>query len=118
MQIRPLILCFSMVLLSSVPILAGSAKEPGIKYPLQYQGGSLPLRQNQSVKAVFATGQLVFMQHGQRFAVPATSITEIAYGTDVRRRFGAVILGLVPLVDLDKVEENYVSLTWTTEAPS
>jgi hypothetical protein len=107
-----------MTLLFSIPGFGGEVTQVGTSYPVQYEGGSLPLKQNHSAKAVVATGQLVLIQHGQRFLVPATSISEIAYGTDVRRRFGAVVLGLVPLVDLDKVEENYVSLTWTTEAPS
>ena len=114
MRIWPLIFCSSMVLLSSIPGLAGSAKEPGIKYPLHYEGGSLPLKQNHSVRAVAAVNELVFVQHGQRFVIPATSISEIAYGNEVRRRFGAFVLGHVPLVDLDKVEERYISLTWTT----
>jgi hypothetical protein len=105
-------------LLSSAPVFAGSAKEHGIAYPLQYEGGSLPLKQNASVKAVAATGELVFVQHGQRFVVPATSISEIAHGIDVRRRFGATVLGLVPFLDLDRVEEYYISLTWSAEARS
>lgn len=116
MRISPIILCFSTALLVSIPTFGSSAKEHGVAYPVQYLGGSLPLKHNHSVKAV-ASGDLVFIQHGRRFVLPATSITEIAYGTDVRRRFGATVLGLVPLVDLDKVEEHYVSLSWNNEAP-
>jgi hypothetical protein len=115
MTFKAVVLYSLMALLLSISGFAGSAKETGIEYPLQYEGGSLPMRQNRSVKAVTATGELVFMQRGQRFVVPATSITEIACGYTVRRRFGAAVLGLVPLVDLDKVEEHYVGLTWSND---
>ena len=53
------------------------------------------------------------MQHGQRFVVPVQNINEISYAIDVHRRFGAAVLRLVPLVDLDKVEDRYVGVTWT-----
>ena len=102
-----------MVWLLSAPAFAGDVKANGSAYPLKYEGGSLPLKPNHALKAVVANGEVVFMQHDRRFAVPVDSITEIAFGTHVYRRFGAAILGLVPLVDLDKVEDHYVGVTWT-----
>ena len=82
-------------------------------YPAQYQGGSLPLKQNRAVQAVVAGKEVVFVQHGQRFVVPVQNIDEISCSTEVHRRFGASVLRLVPLVDLDKVEDYYVGVRWT-----
>jgi hypothetical protein len=102
-----------MAFLLSIPGFGGSATQAGTAYPLQYQGGGLPLKQNNAVKAVVAGNEVIFVQHGQRFVVPVENIDEISCSTDVHRRFGAAVLRLVPLVDLDKVEDHYVGLTWT-----
>jgi hypothetical protein len=113
MRFRTLILCSSMTFVLSIPGFGGSRKQAGMLYPLQYQGGSLPLRQNHAVNAVVANQEVVFVQHGHRFAVPVRNISEISCATDVRRRFGGAVLRLVPFVDLDKVEDHYVGVTWT-----
>jgi hypothetical protein len=113
MKSSTLILYSSMALLFSIPGFGGAGKEPGMAYPVQYQGGSLPFKQSHAVSAVLANTEVVFIQHGQRFVVPVPDIREISCGTSVRRRFGAAVLRLVPLVDLDKVEDRYVAVTWT-----
>ena len=118
MNCRTLILYSSMACIWSLPGFGGESKQAGTAYPVQYQGGSLPLRQNHGVNAVVANQEVVFVQHGQRFVVPVESINEISCAADVRRRFGAAVLRLVPLVDLDKVESDYVSVKWTDNTRS
>ena len=102
-----------MALLLCVPCPGRETKPSGTAYPLKYAGGTLPLKANDAVKAVVVDGQIILVQHGQWFVLPVQNITEIACGTDVRRRFGAALLGFVPLVDLDKAEDHYVGVTWT-----
>jgi hypothetical protein len=113
MKSSTLILYSSMAFLFAVPGFGGAGKESGMAYPVQYQGGSLPFKQNHAVSAVLANTEIVFIQHGQRFVVPVPDISEVSCGTNVHRRFGAAVLRLVPLVDLDKVEDRYVAVTWT-----
>jgi hypothetical protein len=113
MRFWTLVLHSSVAFLLSIPGFGGEAKPIGTAYPAQYQGGSLPLKQNNAVKAVVAGNEVVLVQHGQRFVVPVRNINEISCATDVHRRFGAAVLRLVPLMDLDKVEDRYVGVTWT-----
>jgi hypothetical protein len=109
------LLSFSMALLVSGAAFGGT-KKPAASFPAEYIGGSVPLRQNHSVRAVVAGGEIVIVQHGRQLSVPVRSISRISCATDVRRRFGAAVLGRVPLVDLNKVQTYYVGLTWTDDA--
>src|ERR1017187_4136936 len=77
------------------------------------EGGIILFNQSLGGCTQLANEVVVFIQHGQRFVVPVPDIREISCGTSVRRRFGAAVLRLVPLVDLDKVEDRYVAVTWT-----
>lgn len=113
MRVRTIILYSSMTCLLSIPGFGGEIKQAGMAYPLHYEGGNLPLKQNNAVKAFVAGNEVIFVQHGQRFVVPVENINEILCATDVHRRFGAAVLRLVPLVDLDKIENDYVSVRWT-----
>lgn len=110
-----LVLSFSMALLVSGAAFGGT-KKPAASFPAQYIGGSVSWKQNHGVRAVVAGGEVVFVQHGRQLSVPVRSISQISCATDVRRRFGAAVLGRVPLMDLDKVQTHYVGLTWTDEA--
>lgn len=107
-----LILSFSIVFLISSAAFGGT-KKAGKAYPAQYEGGNVPLKQNHGIKAVVAGNEVVFVQHGRRVSVPVQSISEISCATSVRRRFGAAVLGRVPLMDLDRVQTHYVGVTWT-----
>jgi hypothetical protein len=89
----------------------GEAGSHGISRQISRR--ELPLRQNHTVNAVVSNQEVVFVQHGHRFVVPVRNINEISCGTDVHRRFGAGVHRLVPFVDLDKVEDYYVGVTWT-----
>ncbi len=106
-------LSFTTALLLTATAFGGQAKPWGNAYPLQYQGGNLPLKLNHGVKAVLGSTQIVLEQDGRRFVVPVRDINQISCATDIHRRFGASVLALVPLVDLDKVEEHYVGVTFT-----
>jgi len=97
--------------MASCVALAG---QPGkATYPAQYEGGSAALKPNHGIKALVGPHEIVFVQHGRSISIPVQSISEISCGTNVHRRFGAAVLGLVPLMDLDKVQRHYVGVTWT-----
>jgi hypothetical protein len=102
-----------MTLTASGSALAGQQEKGGTKYPAQYEGGSASLKQNHGVKALVGTDQIVFVQHGRSISIPVQSISGISCATNVHRRFGAAVLGLVPLMDLDKTETHYVGVAWT-----
>ena len=91
---------------------AALAEQAGIAYPVTYAGGSLPLNHNK-VRAAFGKDEVVFMQRGRRIAVPVKSITEISCGTEVRRRLGASVLDVVPLMHLGEIETYYIGVAWT-----
>ena len=105
MRLWPVILYFSTAL------VIGNAAA----FPVTYAGGNLPLRHDK-VTARFDNGAIVFVQHGQRIAVPVENITAISCGSEVRRRFGAAVLGVVPWMQLDKSETDYVGVTWKNDA--
>ena len=97
-----LFLCFA--LLPSVALAKKSSD-----YPATYAGGSLPLNHNR-VRAELGTGEVIFIQHNRRIAVPAKNITEISCGAEARRR----------LMHLGEAEDYYIGVTWSTTgaAPS
>jgi hypothetical protein len=105
---------FSLFLVLATSLLPQSlvAKDAAIEYPATYAGGSLPLDHNK-VHAELGKDEVVFMQRGRRIAVPVKSITEISCGTEVRRRLGASVLGVVPLMHLGESEDRYIGVAWT-----
>ena len=54
---------------------------------------------------------LICVNPGFAAVVPVKSIAAVTCGTDVRRRFGASVLSVVPLMHLDKSETYYVGIT-------
>lgn len=104
----------STVLFLSTSLLpcAALAQRVPAAYPATYAGGSLPLN-HQKVHAALGKDEVVFMQGGRRIAVPVKSITEISFGTEVRRRLGASVLDVVPLMHLGEAETHYVGVAWT-----
>jgi len=97
------------ILLSVVPASATTG------LPMRYEGGTLPLGPGKT-HATVSEDRLVFTQGGRKLAIPLENITIIACNTDVRRRFGASVLGAVPRLHLDTSETYYVGLTWTSNA--
>jgi hypothetical protein len=91
---------------------AVSAKKAATEYPATYAGGSLPLEHNK-IRAALGDDQVIFAQGGQRIAVPLKSITAISYGTEVRRRTGASVLDVVPLMHLGESAGYYIGVAWT-----
>jgi len=71
----------------------------------------LPLRHSR-VNATLGADEVILVQRGQRIAVPATNITEIACATGVHRRLGASVLDVVPYMHLGETENHYVGVTW------
>jgi hypothetical protein len=108
-----LLLAISAALMASSSAFGRQAGKAGTSYPAEYEGGSALLKQNHGIKALMGPGEVIFVQHGRRIAIPVESIREISCSTNVHRRFGAAVLGLVPLMDLDKVQRHYVGVTWT-----
>jgi len=95
-------------------VFAGQSKNAAnADYPANYEGGSLPLRHSK-VKATLGAEEVILMQRGFRIAVPAISITEIDCSTDVHRRMGAAVLGVVPYMHLGETENHYIGVTWMT----
>jgi hypothetical protein len=103
---------WSAILYFSTALMVGKAETA---FPVTYAGGSLPLRHDK-VTAKFNGGAITFTQHGHRISVPVENITAISCGSEVRRRFGAAVLGVVPWMQLDKAEKDYVGVTWNEDA--
>ncbi|HUA58772.1 MAG TPA: hypothetical protein VML19_08470 [Verrucomicrobiae bacterium] len=104
------------LLLSVISVLpwtasAGDGKTP--IYPVKYEGGSLHVTPG-AMKATLGTEQIVFKAGRQRIKVAASAITEISYGNNVRRRFGAPVLDVVPFMKLGEAETHYVGVSWAT----
>jgi hypothetical protein len=93
-----------------LPAAALAQKAP-TDYPATYAGGSLPL-DHHKVRAAFGKDEVVFIQGDRRIAVPVKSITEISCGTEVRRRMGASVLSVVPLMHLGESQNHYIGVSW------
>jgi len=91
---------------------AALAKKAATEYPATYAGGNLPLDRHK-VRAALGKDEVVFMQGGRRIAVPVKSITDISCGTAVRRRLGASVLDVVPLMHLGESADHYIGVAWT-----
>jgi len=92
--------------------LAALAKKAATEYPATYAGGSLPLNHHK-VRAALGKDEVIFTQGGRRIAVPVKNITEISCGTEVRRRLGASVLDVVPLMHLGESADNYIGVAWS-----
>jgi len=91
---------------------AALAKKAATDYPATYAGGGLPLNHDK-VRAALGRDEVVFTQGSRRIAVPVKNITEISCGTEVRRRLGASVLDVVPLMHLGESETYYIGVAWT-----
>ena len=108
----PVALGLFLAILSSGAGLAQESKNISpANLPANYEGGSLPF-DHSKVKATFSAEEVILVQHGRRVAVPASSITEIACATGVRRHFGAAVLDVVPYMHLGESESHYIGVTW------
>src|SRR5260370_22413546 len=80
MKIWPAFLLFPVALLPA----SAPAQKAVTAYPVTYEGGSLPLNHNK-VRGTLGNDEVIFIQHGQRIAVPAKNITEISCGSEEHR---------------------------------
>src|SRR5260370_24115830 len=108
-----------MALAMCAPIIhLAVAKENGVTFPMKHEGGSLPLNQHDKLNTTIGADSVVFSQGGERFEIPAKSITEVSYGADVHRRVGEAIgvgvltLGIGAMLLLVKTKKHYVGMTW------
>lgn len=108
MKSLPMFLCLSLTML---PANAAGIKTTGVTVPVKYEGGTLPLNQGKT-KATISGDEIVFSHGAQKIAIPLKDISAISCSTDVRRRFGASVLGVVPMMHLDTEEEHYIGLSW------
>jgi hypothetical protein len=95
----------------TVGCASAETRKTGLTVPVTYAGGTLPLSQGK-IKATVEEDTVVLHRGSHKVSIPIQSITAISSGTDVRRRFGASVLGVVPRMHLDKAETHYVGLTW------
>src|ERR1051325_4223975 len=100
-------LCFSMISLAT-GVGFGGQPHGGAVHSLKYEGGTLALKQDNGVKAIFGNNELILLQGAQQVSVPAEKITGIASSSVTHRRFGAAVLGVVPVVRLGSTEKHYV----------
>src|SRR5690348_4592018 len=105
---------YRLALLSLLPALLSANPARGANtatVPLKYEGGTLSLGQGKTLVTI-SQDKMVFTQGRYKLAIPLQNITMISCNTDVRRRFGALVLGAVPRLHLDLAETHYVGLTW------
>lgn len=55
---------------------------------------------------------MVFSHGVHSIAIPLKNITTISCSTNSHRRFGAAVLGIVPMMHLDTEEKRYIGLSW------
>jgi hypothetical protein len=106
------LLLFAAVSVCPSLAVAGGTKASDVAYPVKYEGGSLHLEHGK-VTARLENRNVVISTGRQSIVVPAESITGIAYGDAVRRRFGAAVLDVVPFMRLGEAETYYVGVSWT-----
>jgi hypothetical protein len=107
----PAFLCVSLVLL---PANAATTKT---NLPMKYEGGTLPLSRGKAM-ATISGNNMVFSHGRQKVALPLQNLATISCSTDSRRRFGAPVLGVVPLLHLNTAADYYVGLTWAGDSRS
>jgi hypothetical protein len=96
---------------------AAPAHKAGFTVLAKYEGGTVPMSTGK-VKATVAEDQMVFQHGAHRLVVPLQNITAVTCNTELRRRFGASVLAMVPRMHLHKAESYYIGLTWTAEKSS
>src|ERR1044072_3415933 len=99
MKLRNLSVCLLCGLFAASTAFAETARKSGLTVVAKYEGGTLPLNQGR-IRATIAEDEVVFHHGSQRVAIPLKNITALTCSTDVRRRFGASVLGMVPLMHL------------------
>jgi hypothetical protein len=108
---------FALVLFSVVSVLpqavaAGNTRSSETAaYAVKYEGGNVRLERRKAT-AKLGASEIVVTAGRQRIAVPVESITEIAFGSGVRKRFGAPVLDVVPFMKLGDAEAYYVGVSW------
>jgi hypothetical protein len=111
---RHLFFALSVVLFFNSPSAVAGTKKIGLTVPVKYEGGTLPMSQGR-IKATVDEDEVALLHGNRKLAIPAQNITAVTCGTELHRRFGASVLGMVPGMHLDKTESHYIGLSWTGE---
>ena len=69
---------------------------------MEYQGGSLPLSQHDTLNTFVNKDEVVLVQGKQRFVIAVRDITEVSYGNNVWE---------------PKTEKRYVGIVWSANPP-
>jgi hypothetical protein len=89
-------------------------------YKVTYDGGSIPdTKAGTGMRLIIDSDQVRLVKNQTEvITIPASAVTEISYGQDVHRRFGAAIglavisFGIGALMALTKSKKHFVGLTW------
>lgn len=117
-QFLAILVVLTIVHLSLPAPVVAAKKTREATIGMKYEGGSLPLDQHDKLNVAVNSTSVALMQGKQRFEIPAASITEISYGSDVHRRVGAAVgvgiltLGIGAMLLLVKTKKHYVGMTW------
>jgi hypothetical protein len=92
-------------------------------YDVTYDGGSLTNVRGGSNLKLYINSSSVRFAKGKAdvLAIPASAITDIAYGQDVHRRVGTAVavsvvsFGLGALTALTKSKKHFIGLTWAND---
>lgn len=103
---------FICLFFTLIPVDASATKKTGFSAPVTYEGGTLPLNQGK-LKVTISGNDVVFLHGNRMVSVPLKNITAISYSTDSRRRFGASVLAVVPMMHLDTAQQHFIGLSWT-----
>jgi len=98
-------------------VAAAGESKAAATYPVKYEGGSLG-GEHRRFTATVKDEEMVLTAGRHRISVPAKSITEVAYGNEVRRRFGAAVLDVVPFMRLGESGAYYVGISWINGSDS
>jgi hypothetical protein len=115
MKLRCLSLFLALGVCAGTVSYAEATRKTGLTVLAKYEGGTLPMTPGR-IRATVAEDQIVILHGSRKMSIPLKNITAITCNTDVRRRFGASVLGMVPLMHLDKAETHYIGLSWTGDA--
>ncbi|MFZ3211471.1 MAG: hypothetical protein WA188_08155 [Terriglobales bacterium] len=112
-----------MILCIMFPLASFTADKQQPSYKVIYDGGSLPdVKAGSGMKLYIDSNNVRLVTDKKDKTevanIPASAITEISYGQDVRRRveeavaLGIFTLGIGGLLVFSKSKKHYIGLTW------
>jgi hypothetical protein len=114
-------IALSCLLLQSQFTLAAT-RTGEVTYPAEYDGGTLTFDPHHKLRLTIGKSEIKLEQDGEKVALATSSITELSYGSNTKRRIGlaaglaVVSLGIGAIVAFSKSTKHYVGLTWDDSA--